>query len=124
MHDTGLDHRLRPDGFDSVGETLEPVTAHDQDVAYATVLQLRQDGEPELGAFTFRVTNPDAQDVFTALEINANSQIRRPVSDDPVTDLDHQSVDIDDRVHLVERPVPPLLELVEHRVGDFRDEIR
>lgn len=79
MHDTGLDHRLRPYCFDRVGETLESVTAHDQDVADATVLQLRQDREPKLRALTFGIPNPDAQDVFTALKINTNRKIRRTV---------------------------------------------
>ena len=36
---------------------------------------------------------------------------------DPVTDLDHQSIDVDDRVYCVQWPVPPLLKLVPHSVG-------
>jgi hypothetical protein len=33
--------------------------------------------------------------VLTALQVNAYRKIRRTVRNDPVTDLDHQSVDID-----------------------------
>ena len=41
-----------------------------------------------------------------------------------VADLDHQRVDEDDRIALVQRPGLPCLDLFEHRVGDHGDGVR
>src|SRR5215218_6704906 len=50
VHDAGLYPRLREDRFDRLGEALQAVDAADQHVPDAALLQLGQNGEPELGA--------------------------------------------------------------------------
>ncbi len=66
---------------------------------------------------------PDVPHVLGALDVDADGQTGGPVGDDAVADLDLQRVDEDDRVHGVERPAAPRLDLVPHTVGDPRHQI-
>ena len=53
MDDAGLHPRLREHGLDRLGEACQAVDAGDEDVADAALLQVVQDGQPELGALGF-----------------------------------------------------------------------
>ena len=56
---------------------------------------------------------PEAEDVFLAGQRDADRRIDRPVGDLAVTDLDHDCIDEDRRIHLVQRPVLPLVHLFD-----------
>lgn len=51
INDAGLDDRLRKDGGDRLGKSLQAVDDGDQNVGDAAVLQLVHDAQPELGPF-------------------------------------------------------------------------
>ena len=53
MHDAQLNLRFRKRRFDGLRKTLETVHTRNQDVFDAPVLELRQNVQPELGAFRF-----------------------------------------------------------------------
>lgn len=50
MDDAGLHPRLWEDGLDRLGKDRETVHAADQDILDAAVVQVVQDGQPELRA--------------------------------------------------------------------------
>ena len=50
------------------------VCTGDENVLYASVFQAVENGSPELGALIF--SNPHAQDIFPAIQIDANGNIR------------------------------------------------
>src|SRR5207249_4424206 len=55
---------------------------------------------------------------------DADRQVGVPVAHRPlVADLQHDRVEPDDQVELLERPRLPLLDIVEHSVGDAADRV-
>src|SRR5687768_10130919 len=62
MHDAGLDDRLRKDGVDRFGESLQAIDDGDENVADAPVPEFVHDAQPELGAFG--VLDPQAENVL------------------------------------------------------------
>lgn len=79
MDDTSLHGRLRPGRLDGFGETSETIAADDQHVFCASVLQFGEHRQAELGALAFAITDPVPQNLFTALQVDANRQIRPAV---------------------------------------------
>ncbi len=123
MHDAQLDLGLRVDRLDGVGESGEPVHAADQHVAHPAVLQLVEDPHPELGAL--RAGEPQAQKLLLALHVHAQGQVDRAVAHLTVlAALDHDRVQIHDRVDRVQRPRLPGFHVVQHRVGHRGDQRR
>jgi hypothetical protein len=82
--------------------------------------QVGQHAEPELGT---RVgLDPDPEHVFDAVGIYADHETGGLVHHvRAVADLDHERVDVDDRVHRIQRATLPGLHLFECRVGDRGD---
>ena len=120
VHRAGLHHRLGPGGLDRLGEPGQPVAAHDQHVADPAVAQLRAHPGPELRPLDR--LDPDPEHVLDPVQVDPDGQVRGPVADlVPVPDLDHQGVQVEDRVDLLQRPALPGLDLLEHRVGDRGD---
>src|SRR4051794_38956442 len=119
VHDAGLHDGFGKDAGDGVGEPGEAVAAGDQDVAQAAVAQLGEHGVPELRALG--LGDPAAQGVLTAVDVDADDQVggldRHCAL---VSDLDPDPVDVDDRVHLVDRTVAPDLDFVGHHIGNVR----
>ena len=98
------------------------VAAHDQHVDHASVADLGEHREPELGALT-AVTQPHAQHVLVTLDIDAHAQVGGPIGDGaPGADLHHEGVDVEDRVDRVEGSGLPLVELIDDPVGHLRDQ--
>src|SRR3954452_9380639 len=64
---------------------------------------------------------PQPQDVLLSGQGDPDRGVDRPVGDLPVTDLDHDRVDEDRRVDLLQRPGGPGLHLLEDLVGDPGD---
>src|SRR3954447_17983651 len=121
MHHTGLYHCLGKDRGDGVGQPGEAVAAGDQDVAQAAVAQLGEHRVPELRALG--LGDPAAQGVRAAVDVDADDQVRDLDRDRAlVPDLDADTVDVDDRVDLVDRPVPPDLDFVGDHLRDVRDQ--
>ena len=120
VHDAGLHDRLRPGVAHHLGQALQPVADHEEHVPDAPVPQVRQHAHPELGALPAG-PGPQAQDVLLTSEGDADGSVDRPVGDLPVPHLDHDRVDEDGRVDLIERTLLPGLHLLDHLVGDPAD---
>ena len=89
----------------------------------AAGLQLVHDAQPELGAFG--LLDPDAENLLGALRQDAERDVDRLVADEAlVADLDPNGIEEHQRVADIERPVLPFRHLVQHRVGDRRDQVR
>ena len=68
--------------------------------------------------------DPDAQEPLDAVDVDTHGQVagldpHRPAITDPQPDR----VDTDDRIDLVQGPIPPFLDLLVDRVGDVRDRL-
>ena len=108
MHQAGLDGRVREGRLDRLREAGEPVDADEQDVGDAAGLQIGENVQPELRAL--RLLEPQAEHVTLAVEVDAQRDVARLVSDRmPVADLHDQRVEVDDRVDALQRPVLPRL---------------
>ena len=104
-------------------EAGEPVDADEQDVGDAAGLQVGEDVQPELRALG--LLEPQAEDVAFAVEVDAQRDVARLVSDGvPVADLHDQRIEVDDRVDALKRAVLPRLRVLKDRVGDLRDQVR
>ena len=115
-----MHHGGGKDAGDGVGKPGQAVAAGDQDVAQATVAQLRENRVPELRAFG--LGDPAAQGVLATVHVHADDQVRgldrhRALVADP----DPDPVDVDDRVNLIDRTIAPDLDFIGHDIGDIRD---
>jgi len=69
-------------------------------------------------------SHPDSQDVFDAVGVDADRDVRRLVAHvRPVADLDDERVEVEHRVELLQRPGLPGFDPLEHRIGDFADRL-
>src|SRR5829696_235495 len=99
VDDAGLNRGELPDGVDRVREAFQPVADRDAHVLNAAVLQLGQHLQPELR--TLRpVTGPQTQDVAFSVDGDPDDHIDGFVADLAVTNLDHDGIDEDHRIHL------------------------
>ena len=80
MDDAGLHDRLRPHVADHLGQALEAVADHEEHVLDPAVAQVGQHAHPELGAFP-TAAGPQPEDVFLAVEGDADRGVDRPVRD-------------------------------------------
>src|SRR5262249_22793879 len=70
MNHAGLHVRGRPHRTNGIGQTFEPVAAHDEGVGDAPVAELGEHGHPELGALPAAGgAHPQAQDVPLAVRL-------------------------------------------------------
>ena len=83
----GLDRGLGPGRLDRLRQASEPVAAHDQHVAHASVGQLSAHVRPEGGSLPG--LDPDTQDVLDTVHVHPDRDVGR-AGGDPVinTDLD------------------------------------
>jgi len=122
VHQARLHPGLGVDGLDRLGEAGQPVDAAHEYVLDAAGLQIGQDLQPELGALC--LLKPHAEHVAVALEVHPDRQITGEVAHClPVADLDHERVQVEDRVDLLKRPGLPGLGVLEHRGGDAADRL-
>jgi hypothetical protein len=104
------------DRLDRLREALQPLDAADQDVGDAALLKLREDLHPELRALGLLEPHPEHVAV-------TDRDAEREVADAPLhcpalTDLQHQRVEEEHQVDIVERSLLPLAHLLHHRIGD------
>jgi hypothetical protein len=59
VHDAGLHPGRGEDGLDRLGEAGEPIDAADQDVLDAALVEVVEDGQPELRALCFLPPDPE-----------------------------------------------------------------
>jgi hypothetical protein len=122
MHDAGLHPRPRKGRLDRLRKALQTVDAGDQDVLNAAAPQVVQDGQPEFRALA--VLPPDPEHLALAVTGDAEGEVAGAVLHRAVlADADHHRVEVDDRIHGVQRPGPPRLNVLEHDVGDPRDRV-
>ena len=122
VHDARLHRGLREDRLDRLGEALQPVDAADQDVLDAALLELGEDLHPELRALG--LLEPHAEHVPLALDGDAEREVAGAALHPPaLADLQHQRVEEDDRVDVIQRPLLPLTDVVHDRVGDAADQV-
>ena len=122
VNDAGLDGGLGEDRLDRLGEALEPVHAADQDVLDAPLLEVGQDLHPELRALG--LLEPHPEHVAVAVDGDPEREVAGAALDRPVlTDLQHQRVEEDHRVDVLQRPLRPGADVVHDRVGDLRDQL-
>ena len=123
MHDTLLHRCEGPDRGDRIGEAFESVAADDADIGDTTVAQLREHVHPLLRALPAGRSHPQPENVTVTLQIDADSDVDRPVGDLPVADLDHERVDQHHRIDRIERTGLPFLHVAEHLVRHGRHQI-
>lgn len=122
MHDARLMHSFREGRVDGLAEAGEAIGADEQDVVNAAIFQLCQDAEPELGAFARG--HPEPQHVACAVDAHAECDVERALLYlAAVAHADEQRVEIDDRIHGLERPRLPGSELVHHAFGRARNQV-
>ena len=106
MHPAGLHDGLGPDRRDRFGQPGQPVAADKQRVTTAPIAQLGEHPVPELGALG--LLNPDPQHLLDALDIHADHHVGGLVGHHAaVANLDPDGVDIQDRIHRIDRATLP-----------------
>ena len=122
MHQTRLDGRHREHSFDRLGEPGQPIDAADQDVSDAALLEIVEDLHPELRALRF--LKPHPEHVALALQGHAQREVQRAaLHAAAVADLQDHAIEEHDRVDVLQRPLGPLTHIVDHAVGDPRDQV-
>src|SRR5882757_9271774 len=123
MHDAQLNAGFRVDRLNGFGETLEPIDTGNEDVLHAAVLKLGHHLQPELRPFG--LGDPQAQHFLVAGEVDPDRQVHRLHPHGPgITDLDVDTVEIQNRIQRVQWARLPGLHFLAHRVGDRGDETR
>src|SRR6202030_1473544 len=78
--------------------------------------------QPELG--TLGLLDPNAEDLLSAVRQDAKRDVDRLVAHEAlVADLDPNGIEKHQWVADIERPVLPFRNLVQHRIGDRRDQV-
>ncbi len=122
MHDARLHRGLRVDRFDCLREPFQPVDTRDQDVLDAALLEIVEDLHPELRALVG--LKPHAQDITLTVDPDRHRQVAgTPLDRAAVADLQHQRVEEDDRIDVIQWPCLPGPSVVHDRIGHPRDQI-
>ena len=121
MHDTKLNLSMREDRLDGLWKTLQAVNTGNEDILNATVSQFGHNLEPELGAFG--LGNPHPQDLLDSIHGNADGQVDCLVQNVPICPaLYPDGIHIDNRIHGIQKPILPDLDLVIYGIGNSRDQ--
>ena len=120
MDDTVLYFSLGEHRMDSSIKSGQIVCTGDENVLYAPVFQAVEYSRPELGALIF--SNPHAQDIFSAIQIDANGNIYCFLHDLPFTaDMVVDGIQKHNGVDGLQRPLLPLFGNGEDLVRDPAD---
>ncbi|GDD75767.1 hypothetical protein HmCmsJML204_01070 [Escherichia coli] len=118
MDDAELNMRLRVHAIYRFREAFQAVHAGNQDVLKATIFQLSQYTQPELCTFIF--CQPHTQQLFLTVGIDAQREEHRFVNDTPaVTNLNHNTVKINNGIQCIQRSILPFRDLLFNRIGHF-----
>lgn len=110
MDDAERPGGLRENGLDGLRQAGQAITTGDENVLEAAVLQVGQDGEPELTALSFG--EPQAENIFASFHVDADSHIDRLRQDVPVVpDFYAQAVQREDRIMAFQRTGLPRRQL-------------
>ena len=122
VNDARLHHGLREDRLDRLGEPFEPVDAGDQDVLHTALLEIGQHLHPELRALG--LLKPHAEHVAVPVDADPQGEIAgAALHAAALADLEHQAVEEDHRVDVVQRPGLPGPDVVHDGVGHPADQI-
>jgi len=123
MHDAQLNLGLREHGVDGFRKTLEPIDAGNEDILHPTVLEFGDHLQPELRPLC--LLDLEAKDFLEAVDGDADGQVHGLVDDVPlVLDLDHQGIQVQDRIHGIKRAVLPLPDILHDGIGDAGNELK
>ena len=123
VDDASLNDGLRENGINGLRKALQAVDDGDENVLDSAGLELVDDAQPEFGALG--LFDPDAENLLGAVRQDAERDVDRLVAHEAfVADLDPNGIEEHQRVADIERPVLPFRHLVQHRVGDRRDQVR
>ena len=104
------------------GKPFEAVDAADQHVADAALAELGQDLQPELRALG--LLKPHPEHVTLALDGDAQREIAGAALHAPaLANLQHQAVEEDHRIDVLQRPLLPRADVLDDRVGDAADQV-
>src|SRR3954453_3833064 len=122
VNNAGLDHGVREDGRDGLGEALQAIDHGDQHIFHAAVLELAHDPQPELGSFG--LLDPQAQDLLGAVRPNPERHVHRLVADQGLlADLHPQGVKEDQGIDRLEWAGLPGRDLVQNGIRDGADQV-
>jgi len=123
VHDAQLDLGLGEHAGNRIGEAGQAGDRGDQDVLQASVVQLGQHVQAELGAFV--LPDPKPQKILVSGHVDAKGHINCPVLDAAISaDLQVDGVQVNNGVNGVQRPDLPCLDLVRDRVSHPGDQCR
>ena len=123
MDDARLDGGLGEDRLDRLREPFEPVDTRRSGClctprCLSSVRTCIQNFAPS------GLLKPHPEHVAVAVEGDAQREVTRAALHRPaLADLQHQRVEDDDRVDVLQRPLRPVAHVVDHRVGDPADQI-
>jgi hypothetical protein len=113
----GLGGRLLGGGRDAP----ETVDVRVEGVVQIVVFELRGDGEPELRSLG--AGHVEARDLFLSVHVDDRDHVDGPLVDHAVlANLHDETIKVDDGGAGLEPPRAPGFDIVEHRIGDLRDE--
>lgn len=84
------------DGLNGLQKSLQPIDAGNENILNASILQFRDDLQPELGAF--RLSNPQAKHFLLAGQVESNRQIGDLDAYAAIPDFDVDALQMDDGV--------------------------
>ena len=122
VHDAGLQRRGRKHRLQRLGNPLEAIGHGNQDIGHAPVAQIVENLHPE--TCTFGVLDPKTQHVAAAIGQDAQRQVHCLVAHHAAfPDLDPQRIEEHHRVHGLQRPGLPGLDLLHDLIGHGADEL-
>jgi hypothetical protein len=71
MDDAELHLGLGIHRLNGLGKAVETITAGNQNILEATIFKVREDFEPEFRPFRLGLANPETQEVFVPLTVDA-----------------------------------------------------
>ena len=108
---------------DGVGEASETVAADEEDAGEPSVFEVREHGEPELGALG--LLEPEAENLSFARQRHAQGHVNRLLSHGGAVANGHEKrVEVDDGIDGFERAALPRFRQIEDGVGHRADHLR
>src|SRR5664279_3935348 len=108
---------------DGLRAAFQPIDTCNENIFPSPSLQLVEHAQPKLGSLVGAAPQP--QHFFVAFHGDADGHVDGPILHRAfLTHLDHQGIQVHDRVYRIQRPVLPGSHFVQHRIGDVADEGR
>lgn len=123
VHNALLNLRCGIAGGNRFVKTGQVIHAGDQNILHATIAQLIQNTEPELGGFVF--ADPNAQYIFLSVQVDSQNHVGGFIDNLSILiDLEVDGIQKDYGVNVLQRSVLPFLDHGHDFIGDIGDERR